>query len=112
MASATSASAPTCLTSKNSVFFIALTSERVSLPPLSAITTAEGRWRGLLFIAEVLTDNILTTHGRSIRPKSLGQKAYTDAIEASTITFGIGPAGTGKTYLAMAKTLRDRKSVV
>ncbi len=55
--------------------------------------------------AEVLTDEVLTTHGRSIRPKSLGQKAYTDAIENSTITFGIGPAGTGKTYLAMAKAV-------
>ncbi|WP_167202167.1 PhoH family protein [Actinomyces respiraculi] len=54
---------------------------------------------------EVLTDDVLTTHGRSIRPKSLGQKAYTDAIETSTITFGIGPAGTGKTYLAMAKAV-------
>ncbi|WP_187271272.1 PhoH family protein [Actinomyces ruminicola] len=55
--------------------------------------------------AEILTDEVLTTHGRSIRPKSLGQKAYTDAIENSTITFGIGPAGTGKTYLAMAKAV-------
>ncbi|NDR52489.1 PhoH family protein [Actinomyces sp. 565] len=55
--------------------------------------------------ADILTDEVLTTHGRSIRPKSLGQKAYTDAIENSTITFGIGPAGTGKTYLAMAKAV-------
>ena len=54
---------------------------------------------------EVLTDDILTSHGCTIRPKSLGQKAYTDAIEESTITFGIGPAGTGKTYLAMAKAV-------
>ena len=54
---------------------------------------------------EVLTNDILTSHGRTIRPKSLGQKAYTDAIEESTITFGIGPAGTGKTYLAMAKAV-------
>ena len=54
---------------------------------------------------EVLTDDILTSHGRTIRPKSLGQKAYTDAIKESTITFGIGPAGTGKTYLAMAKAV-------
>ena len=53
-------------------------------------------------VRRVLTDDILTSHGRTIRPKSLGQKAYTDAIEESTITFGIGPAGTGKTYLAMA----------
>ena len=55
--------------------------------------------------AEVLADDVLTAHGRTIRPKSLGQKAYTDAIEASAITFGIGPAGTGKTYLAMAKAV-------
>ena len=55
--------------------------------------------------AEVLADDVLTSHGRTVRPKSLGQKAYTDAIEKSTITFGIGPAGTGKTYLAMAKAV-------
>ena len=55
--------------------------------------------------AEVLADDVLTVRGTSIRPKSLGQKAYTDAIEASAITFGIGPAGTGKTYLAMAKAV-------
>lgn len=55
--------------------------------------------------AEVLADDVLTSHGRSIRPASLGQKDYTDAIERATITFGIGPAGTGKTYLAMAKAV-------
>ena len=55
--------------------------------------------------AEVLADDVLTVRGTSIRPKSLGQKAYTDAIEACAITFGIGPAGTGKTYLAMAKAV-------
>ena len=55
--------------------------------------------------AEVLADDVLTAHGGSVRPKSLGQKTYTDAIEESTITFGIGPAGTGKTYLAMAKAV-------
>ena len=55
--------------------------------------------------AEVMTDRVLTAHGRTVRPKSLGQKAYTDAIETATITFGIGPAGTGKTYLAMAKAV-------
>ena len=55
--------------------------------------------------AEILADDVLTSHGRTVRPKSLGQKAYTDAIEESTITFGIGPAGTGKTYLAMAKAV-------
>jgi len=56
--------------------------------------------------AEVLTLNILSNRGRSIRPKTVGQKAYVDAIDVNTITFGIGPAGTGKTYLAMAKAVQ------
>jgi phosphate starvation-inducible PhoH-like protein len=53
--------------------------------------------------AEVLTLNILSNRGRTIRPKTLNQKRYVDAIDRNTITFGIGPAGTGKTYLAVAK---------
>jgi len=56
--------------------------------------------------AEVLTLNILSRRGRTIRPKTLGQKRYVDAIDQHTITFGIGPAGTGKTYLAMAKAVQ------
>jgi len=52
---------------------------------------------------EVLTANILSNRGRTIRPKTLNQKRYVDAIDANTIVFGIGPAGTGKTYLAVAK---------
>ena len=56
--------------------------------------------------AEVLTHNILSSRGRTIRPKTLNQKRYVDAIDAHTITFGIGPAGTGKTYLAMAKAVQ------
>ncbi len=56
--------------------------------------------------AEVLTFNILSSRGRTIRPKTVGQKHYVDAIDANTITFGIGPAGTGKTYLAMAKAVQ------
>ena len=55
--------------------------------------------------AEVLSLNILSNRGRSIRPKTANQKHYVDAIDESTITFGIGPAGTGKTYLAMAKAV-------
>ena len=50
-------------------------------------------------------DVVLFAHGRSVRPKTLGQKRYVDAIRANTITFGIGPAGTGKTYLAMASAI-------
>lgn len=55
--------------------------------------------------AEVLSLNILSNRGRSIRPKTANQKHYVDAIDKNTITFGIGPAGTGKTYLAMAKAV-------
>ena len=54
---------------------------------------------------EVLSLNIVSNRGRTIRPKTANQKKYVDAIEDNTITFGIGPAGTGKTYLAMAKAV-------
>ncbi|MBX3092694.1 MAG: PhoH family protein [Cryobacterium sp.] len=56
--------------------------------------------------AELLSQAIITTRGKSIRPKTLGQKNYVDAIDQNTIVFGIGPAGTGKTYLAMAKAVQ------
>jgi phosphate starvation-inducible PhoH-like protein len=56
--------------------------------------------------ADVLTLNILSSRGRTIRPKTLNQKRYVDAIDEHTIVFGIGPAGTGKTYLAMAKAVQ------
>ena len=56
--------------------------------------------------ADVLSLNILSNRGRSIRPKTLNQKRYVDSIDKHTITFGIGPAGTGKTYLAMAKAVQ------
>ena len=54
---------------------------------------------------EVLSLNIVSNRGKTIRPKTANQKSYVDAIEENTITFGIGPAGTGKTYLAMAKAV-------
>jgi phosphate starvation-inducible PhoH-like protein len=56
--------------------------------------------------AEVLSLDILSSRGRTIRPKTVNQKRYVDAIDQHTIVFGIGPAGTGKTYLAMAKAVR------
>ena len=56
--------------------------------------------------AEVLTANILSNRGKTIRAKTLNQKRYVDAIDANTIVFGIGPAGTGKTYLAVAKAVQ------
>jgi len=56
--------------------------------------------------ADVLTLDILSARGRTIRPKTLNQKRYVDAIDEHTIVFCIGPAGTGKTYLAMAKAVK------
>jgi phosphate starvation-inducible PhoH-like protein len=56
--------------------------------------------------AEVLSLDIISRRGRTIRPKTLNQKHYVDAIDQNTIVFGIGPAGTGKTYLAMAKAVQ------
>ncbi|MBC7294273.1 MAG: PhoH family protein, partial [Thermoleophilia bacterium] len=53
-------------------------------------------------LERIVGDVILEHRGRRIRPKTVNQKAYVDAIRSNTITFGIGPAGTGKTYLAMA----------
>ena len=58
----------------------------------------------------VLTQNILSNRGRTIRPKTLNQKRYVDAIDTHTLTFGVGPAGTGKTYLAMAKAVQALQS--
>ena len=60
--------------------------------------------------ADVLTMNIVSNRGRTIRPKTLNQKRYVDAIDQHTIVFSIGPAGTGKTYLAMAKAVAALQS--
>ncbi len=66
-----------------------------------AITMAED---GITFSAASLGENYvcITSKGKPIKAKTLGQKTYVDCIKNSTITFGIGPAGTGKTYLAVA----------
>jgi phosphate starvation-inducible PhoH-like protein len=63
--------------------------------------------------AQMLSQSILSNRGKSIRPKTANQKNYVDAIDQNTIVFGIGPAGTGKTYLAMAKAVQalQRKEV-
>src|SRR5680860_2047 len=60
--------------------------------------------------ADVLSLNILSNRGRTIRPKTLNQKKYVEAIDKHTIVFSIGPAGTGKTYLAMAKAVQALQS--
>jgi phosphate starvation-inducible PhoH-like protein len=61
----------------------------------------------------VLGQAILTSRGVTVRPKTLGQSNYVNAIDENAIVFGIGPAGTGKTYLAMAKAVQalQRKEV-
>jgi phosphate starvation-inducible protein PhoH and related proteins len=56
--------------------------------------------------SDVLSEALVTHRGRTIRPKTLGQKRYLDAIKGNTVTFGIGPAGTGKTYLAMGAAVQ------
>jgi phosphate starvation-inducible protein PhoH and related proteins len=60
--------------------------------------------------ADVLSLNILSRRGKNIRPKTLNQKRYVDAIDKHTVVFGIGPAGTGKTYLAVAKAVQALQS--
>ncbi|MCR5773574.1 MAG: PhoH family protein [Lachnospiraceae bacterium] len=58
------------------------------------------------FITSVESDVIChTIQGRPVKPKTVGQKKYADAIDRNMIVFGIGPAGTGKTYLAIAKAV-------
>jgi len=59
--------------------------------------------------SQVLSESVLATKARSIRPKSVGQKRYVDAIRSNTLVFGIGPAGTGKTYLAVAAAIHALK---
>ncbi len=66
-----------------------------------SMTTDPGELRP----ADVLTQSILSNRGKTIRPKTVNQKRYVDAIDQHTVVFGIGPAGTGKTYLAMAKAV-------
>ncbi len=63
-------------------------------------------------LKDVFSGAILSRNGRHVAPKSIAQKRYVDAIRQNGITFGVGPAGTGKTYLAMAMAvnyLQERK---
>ncbi len=57
-------------------------------------------------VATMVGSDILARRGKVIRPKTYGQKHYVDAIDENTIVFGLGPAGSGKTYLAMAKAVQ------
>jgi phosphate starvation-inducible PhoH-like protein len=97
--------------------------------PVSSVALAEQRLRQIISAVssgrevtpadlkrtepDLLSQSILSSRGKSIRPKTAGQKEYVEAIDKNTIVFGIGPAGTGKTYLAMAKAVQalQRKEV-
>jgi phosphate starvation-inducible protein PhoH and related proteins len=99
--------AETALVSKLFAELIELLSKGAELSP-DAVERAASMLRVERGVrpAEVLTQGILSSRGRTIRPKTLNQKRYADAIDKHTIVFGIGPAGTGKTYLAMAKAVK------
>jgi phosphate starvation-inducible protein PhoH and related proteins len=74
--------------------------------------SAEGEGVAPIRPSEVLGDTLLTARGTSVVPKTVGQKRFVDAMRRSTVTFAIGPAGTGKTYLAVAtavRALQDRQ---
>ena len=97
--------------------------------PISSVALAEQRLRQIISAVssgrevtpadlrrtepDLLSQSILSSRGKSIRPKTAGQKEYVESIDKNTIIFGIGPAGTGKTYLAMAKAVQalQRKEV-
>ncbi len=71
-----------------------------------SLTTSIGMIkRGDARPSQILSDSVFTHRGKAVRPKTLGQKQYIDAIRSATIVFGIGPAGTGKTYLAVASAV-------
>jgi len=74
--------------------------DRATLELAASLSAVQEDWAGDL--NKILSDVILEHRGRRIRPKTKNQKTYVDAIRSNTITFAIGPAGTGKTYLAMA----------
>ena len=89
-----------------------LVAEMLAMLRTSHALTSESVERSIAMLragtrpSDVLTANILSNRGRTIRPKTLNQKRYVDAIDNNTIVFGIGPAGTGKTYLAVAKAVQ------
>ncbi len=76
------------------------TLDRSTLELAASLSAGRKNWTREL--GNIVGDVIIEHRGRRIRPKTVNQKAYVDAIRTHTITFGIGPAGTGKTYLAMA----------
>jgi phosphate starvation-inducible PhoH-like protein len=100
-------SAETALVAKLFNELLELQQKGTDLSP-DAVERAVAMLRGAQDVrpADVLTQGILSSRGRTIRPKTLNQKHYVDAIDRHTVVFAIGPAGTGKTYLAMAKAVK------
>lgn len=93
--------------------------ELLSLLDQGLVLTAEAVGKSIEIIktqgettpSEVLSDTIVVTHtGKPIRPKTVGQKRYVDLIRNNTIVFSIGPAGSGKTYLAVAMAIQALKA--
>ena len=83
------------------------TVEEGQAPDTDSVRRSVELLRQAEFAPTALRDDVLLTYrGRAIRPKTAGQKHYVDAIRDNTVTFAIGPAGTGKTYLAVAKAVR------
>ncbi|HVL80284.1 MAG TPA: PhoH family protein [Actinomycetota bacterium] len=94
--------------------------ELITLLGKGTVLTADSVGRAVAMVksdsdqkpSDVLGETLLVTRGRAIRPKTAGQKRYLDAIRDNTVVFGVGPAGTGKTYLAVAaavRALRDKE---
>ncbi len=84
--------------------------EAGDVPQLNDLDIIIGQMaRGASAPAAAVYDILLTYRGRAIRPKTAGQTRYVEAIRHHTITFGLGPAGTGKTYLAMAMAVAALK---
>jgi phosphate starvation-inducible PhoH-like protein len=83
-----------------------MTSDDVTRTLAGAAATTVAADAGQGADVATLSASVISSRGRTIRPKTVNQKAYVDAIDDHTITFGIGPAGTGKTYLAMAKAVQ------
>lgn len=80
------------------------------IPTQDSIGTTVSLLHADVYSPAALRDDILLTYrGRAVRPKTTGQKRYVDAIRNHTITFGLGPAGSGKTYLAMAMAVAALK---
>ena len=88
---------------------VAKTGETVTLQHVNYISTLSGE-EAKEDVRDLLSDLVcFTKQGKPIRPKTLGQKRYVDQIRKHTLTFGIGPAGTGKTFLAMAMAVQAFK---